>query len=1020
MEPAVLGGKLASSLVAPLVKKLFATGGPGAGLVDRPVRLTRLVSFRGEQRHLGEAEVRRLAGRLVEASLDSPGERPFPPDETEAVTDALATRLLALGDLDMDDVQAVRLGHQELAKQLRYRAPSATGGLSADACYFLDSVTEWACLHILEFFTRRSTFVARTLVEQSRGQAELIAKVDALITRVPRPDARDTDFERRYLSYVAERHNHLTIYGIDLRDSPDRWPLEVAYLSLEATADREPVRDTVPGEGAPARPRQLPADEALDKESRVLLRGDAGSGKTTLVQWLAVTAAREGTLVPFILPLRTLVRTGPLPAPDAFLNVVGCPLPAPDGWAERVLATGRARILVDGLDEIPAADRHSTRDWLRGLVHAYPGNRWLLTTRPTAVRADWLAQEGFRELSLAPMGRAQVTTFVHRWHAAAGAPEYEQRLLDSLRTKRDLSRLVTNPLMCGLICALHRERRGYLPTGRKELYDAALTMLLARRDRERGMGAVGGPELGEESQLELLQRIAYALVLSGRNETTLETAEGIVERALPALGPAFGQGGAATVLHALLLRSGVLRQPAEGILDFVHRTFQDYLAARYAVEEGHIDVLVSHADDAQWEDVIRMAVAHARPRERVVVLRNLLAEGTPRLTLLALACLEHAAALDPGVRAEVEERAAGLIPPRTAAAARQLAGAGPLVLELLPGPEGLSADEALGVAVTASILGREEPDGALAVLRRFRDHPDIGVRRQLAGTWHRFDTEQYAAEVLDHLDRTSLFLDCASPAQLAALAGLRPWTRLRMQGPFPAEEIAAAVPEPAAVTELGIGDNPALRDLTALRRFTSLKRLTQYACPHARGLEHLSELPLAELVLGFDTDLSGIGSLKSLSVLSLASRLPGSDLTETLPVEAPLRFLYLGDHCTETTGLRGLGRWRTLDTLSLGALTTELTADDWREVAMLPGLTHLYLDASIIRDLPASIGRMPELPGVGILAVGEMDGTEHLAALAARLPGLHTVSVGAQSGYHLAASDFQPVFPGAEVVLSPR
>ncbi len=76
MEPAVLGGKLASGLVAPLVKKLFVTGGPGAGLVDRPVRLTRLVSFRGEQRHLGEAEVGRLAGRLVGASLDSPASRP--------------------------------------------------------------------------------------------------------------------------------------------------------------------------------------------------------------------------------------------------------------------------------------------------------------------------------------------------------------------------------------------------------------------------------------------------------------------------------------------------------------------------------------------------------------------------------------------------------------------------------------------------------------------------------------------------------------------------------------------------------------------------------------------------------------------------------------------------------------------------------------------------------------------------------------------------------------------------------
>ncbi|MBZ6132980.1 NACHT domain-containing protein [Streptomyces olivaceus] len=1019
MEPAVLGGKLASSLVAPLVKKLFVTDGPGAGLVDRPVRLTRLVSFRGEQRTLGEKEVRGLAGRLVSDSLDSPGEPPFPRDEETAVADALAARLLALGDLDMDDVQAVRLGHGELARRLRCGA-AATTGLSSDARYFLDSATEWACLHILEFFTRRSTFVARTLVAQTRDQAELIAKVDELITRVPRPDARDTDFERRYLRYVADRHNHLTIYGLDLRDSPDRWPLEVAYLTLEATAVSVSERDTGPDAQGPDRARRLPADETLDREPRVLLRGDAGSGKTTLVQWLAVTAAREGTRIPYILPLRTLARTGPLPSPAGFLSAVGCPLPPPEGWTDRVLAAGRALVLVDGLDEIPEPDRHATRDWLSSLIHAYPDNRWLLTTRPTAVRADWLSREGFWELSLAPMGRAEVATFVHRWHQAADAPEYEQRLLDSLRTKRDLSRLVTNPLMCGLICALHRERRGYLPTGRKELYDAALSMLLTRRDLERGMGAVEGLDMDEETQLELLMRLAYAMVLSARTEMALEAAERIVERALPSLAPAVGRKDASTVLRALLLRSGVLRRPSEGVVDFVHRTFQDYLAARYAVEEGHLDVLTSHADDSRWEDVIRMAVAHARPRERVLMLRELLSMDTPRLTMLALACLEHTTALDPVVRTEVGQQAAELIPPRTTDAARSLAEAGPLVLELLPGPEGLAAEEALGVTVTASILAGTESDGALTVLRRFRSHPDLDVRRQLVGTWHRFDPGEYADDVLDHLDRDDLIVDCESPAQLAALSRMRPWSRLGVSGPYRAADIADAVPEPAAVVELTLRESPLLSDVAALRRFTSLNRLTSHLCPGMSGLDRLAPLPLTELALDAIGDVAGVRELSSLTLLSLSQELPGTNLTQVLPTAAPLSFLFLGHHSTDRTGLRGLGHWTALRTLSLGPLTTELTADDWREVASLPGLTHLYVNARIIRDLPASIDRMPELPGVEVLAVPAMEGTEHLAALASRLPGLRSVELWTRDGHSPPASDFQPLFPGAEVTLDER
>ncbi|MEU0967976.1 NACHT domain-containing protein [Streptomyces sp. NPDC005917] len=1008
MEPTVLGGKLASSLISPLLKKLFVADGPGAGLVDRPVRLKDLVSFRGEKRALVEKDVHRLAEHLVRQAVDSPGEPPFRTREQIAVADALARRLLALGDLDMDDVQAVQLGHRELAGKLRRQAPPPDG-LSSDACYFLDSATEWACLQILEFFTRRSTFVARTLVEQTRAQAELIAKIDELLARTPRPDSRDTAFERRYRSYVTERHNHITIYGIDLRDSPDRWPLEVAYLSLEATAsdDRGLPGD---GTGPPPVTLQLLAEEALLTHDRALLRGDAGSGKTTLVQWLAVTAAREGAHIPYVLPLRTLIRGGQLPSPADFLTAVGCPHSPPEGWAERVLTAGRALVLVDGLDEIPATDRHRTRDWLLSLIHAFPGNRWLLTSRPAAVRPDWLAPEGFRELTLAPMRRTDVATFVHRWHTAAEAPDFEGPLLDSLRTKRDLARLATNPLMCGLICALHRERRGYLPTGRKELYDAALTMLLARRDRERGMGAVDEVELGEEVQLELLQRLAYALVLSGRTEMGVETAEGIVERCLPSIAlPA----DAATVLRALLLRSGLLRQPADGAVDFVHRTFQDYLGARYAMEEGHLDVLAGHAGDTEWEDVIRMAVAHARPRERASLLRQLLAHDAPRLILLALACLEHAAAVDPGVRAEVEQRAVALIPSRSAEDAKVLAEAGPLVLELLPGPEGLTNEEALGVTITASVLGTEEPEGALGVLRRFRHHADLDVRRQLAGTWGRFDTEEYAAEVLEHLDRTGLNVVCESAEQRAALGLMRPWDGLVFRGGHPIGAIVAAVREVENVARLDLRENGALTDLGTLLPFSSLRGLWLTACPAAHGLGRLADLPLASLAVGPLADLDGLRSLRSLLRLSLAQELTGESLTDVLPVDAALEYLFLGRNTTDRTGLRGLAHWTSLTELSLGPLSTPLTAADWRAVAALPQLTSLHLNGPILTNFPDSVEAMPELAQIETLRVPAMHGVEDLSVLASRLPGLRRVTLQTSPGKIFSVDRYAALFPDA-------
>ncbi|QIB44354.1 NACHT domain-containing protein [Streptomyces aureoverticillatus] len=1018
MDPALLGTRLAASAVAPLLKKLFRQDGPGAGLTEGPVRLATLVSFRGEKRTLAEPDVRKLAARLVERAAASPGERPVPPGEETAVADALARTLLGLGDLEMDDVQAVRLGHRELARELRARTP-APGHLSADATAFLDSLTELACVHVVHFFTQRSTFVARTLVEQTRSQAELIAKLDELIARNPRPDVAAAAFERRYLDHIAEKHNRITIYGIDLRETPDRWPLEVAYLSLEATSTESRPHDDLEAllDAGPVTVH-LPADAALAEHPRVLLRGDAGSGKTTLVQWLAVSTATRtratptpsaSDRVPFVLPLRTLIRTGTLPSPDAFLTAIGCPHAPPDGWASGVLRAGRGLVLIDGVDEVPAADRVRTRDWLLDLTHAYPANQWLVTSRPTAVRPTWLAERDFRELALAPMKRADVGTFVHRWHTAADAEPYAEQLLSSLRAKRDLARMATNPLMCGLICALHRERRGFLPQSRKSLYDAALSMLLTRRDRERGMGAPDGIELTEEAQLDLLQSLAYGLTLSGRTEMDHDGALLLLERALPNIASAAEQGDAAAVFRHLLLRSGLLREPGPDAVDFVHRTFQDYLGARAAVSEGHLDALVSHAGDPQWEDVIRMSVAHARPTERNTLLRKLLSADTgPRVALLALACLDDATSLSPAVREEVEARAAGLIPPRTAAESRALAEAGPLVLELLPGPEGLSDDEALGVVYTASLVGNEF---ALPVLKRFRDHSDLRVRAHLTSAWDKFDADEYADEVLTPALSLSLSRSVRTRAQAEALRRLGPHPNVSISGAYTASELLTFV-DAGALQHLYVLDNTELRDLTPLTSLPKLDRLSLSNCPVLEDLGSLSALELSALHLYRKAEPAhGLKQLTSLRFLTLTSTLNGADLTTWLPASAPLETLSFQPMALGTAGLKGLSQWPTLTYLMLGKGDCELTAADFEEMAVHPGLRKLLVESPLLSEFVDT----PELPEIETLYLFELEGTEDLSDLPLVFTGVRRVIISPRGRHHFLADRYAGLFPQAKV-----
>ncbi|WP_329037558.1 NACHT domain-containing protein [Streptomyces sp. NBC_01725] len=718
------------------------------------------------------------------------------------------------------------------------------------------------------------------------------------------PD-HSASFEDRYRAYVTETFGELSIFGLDFsRSEHAQWPLDSAYLSLELVHGEG-------GEGAP--PERGRAESALRDRQRVLLRGAAGSGKTTLVQWLAVNAARDsfpdqlthlGGRIPVVLPLRTLVRGAALPAPGDFLSAAGHPLSPPAGWMEAVLTEGRGLLLVDGVDEMPEADRARTKEWLVKLLAAYPHTAVVVTTRPTAVDDKWLSRKEFTEFQLLPMNRRDVTAFVHRWHTTARSitrrdserielDAYEQQLLSTLPRKQDLARLATNPLMCAMICALHRDRRGFLPDNRMKLYGAALTMLLVRRDHERAIGAPEGLTLSEEAQRKILQEIAYWMIRNEIAEAEQRDVVGLISRLLPAMPQVANPEDAPQVFRFLLHRSGVLRAPTARTVDFIHRTFLDYLGARAAVEAQDINMIAAHAHEPQWEDIVRMAVGHARDTERAALLTKLVALGDAvsetsqnimaRIHLLAAASLEHATSLDPAVRTEVERRAAALIPPKNEEEANRLADAGPLVLDLLPGPEGLSDVEAAAVVRTAQLIGG---DHALQVLREYASHPAHGVRVELIYSWASFPTTTFAELVLARVATTGLTIAVHSAEQLAALHLMGSAPDVTFNGDLSPEGMAGAV-RAVGAHKVSVFDNNRLRNLNAFAGSgTRLTDLTLVSCPGINDYSGVADLGLKKLSLHgvrASRELPGFGAVKTLRSLTL-SVLGGSEEPGTLPL----------------------------------------------------------------------------------------------------------------------------------------
>ncbi|MET8826156.1 NACHT domain-containing protein [Streptomyces sp. NPDC004610] len=728
------------------------------------------------------------------------------------------------------------------------------------------------------------------------------AKTFEDITEVHPEDER---FEARYAADLKAQYRRTEIFGIEeLGRSESRWDLDTAYHSLEAaetvpgrasgratgttpgaTPGRAPgaTPGTAPGavpEIAPETPRRR-IETLLTDRPRALLRGEAGAGKTTLVWWLAAHAA-TGTLdrrlrelnhlVPFVVPLRKVHARGSGFPSLAELPSTGRVLTEdpPPGWVRRVLEAGRGLLLVDGLDEVPEREREEARRWLSVLLDRYPRTRCLVTVRPNAVPRHWLAAERFTELNLLPMNDDDIDAFVRAWHTAArleherhgtpgGADEerahlttLEESLLHQFQENDALHTLARTPLLCAVICALHRRRGGLLPTTRWSLYRAALAMLLGGRDAGRGVVQVD-LTLDPDEQHALLQRIAIWLVRTGRQQMTRAEAArqlGLGLRDMPRIRSQ--NVTAERVLQFLLDRSGLLQERGDDDVQFIHRTFQDFLAAKEFQESGYVLELLAHTGDEEWRDVVVMGAGHATRRDAQQLIEQLIEQGDAverrperfRLHLLAARCAVGLLSLDERLMGRVRERVGALLPPEANAETRALSELGDWAVDLLPGPEELGDDPA---RLVVQALTGIRSTSARSALRAYAFHPSRMVRMQVVRGWSRQPLREYAREVLMGMHAPTLTVRTAE--QLAAAACLASVEFLWLHGEFTSGELTARLPA-SGTRHLRLRHNTRVADLDFLRGRTDLEMLLVENCPALRDFSALAGLGLDLLHLG--------------------------------------------------------------------------------------------------------------------------------------------------------------------------
>ncbi|ROP41932.1 NACHT domain-containing protein [Saccharothrix texasensis] len=810
--------------------------------------------------------------------------RALPEHERLAAIDAVRDTFDEV-DLDDDDLFAADLDAGHLDRAIRRRVPARSALLSADGTALHDLLLRECCGYVIEISRGLPAFSANALTELLRRDREMLDGIREVLARLPQRDRTD-GFDYDYRQLVARKLDHVEMFGVTLADASRRYPLSVAYISVMASADElSPIHRV---------------EELLAGARRVFIRGEAGLGKTTLLQWVAVRSALSdfpdrladwnGT-VPFFIPLRRYAGRD-LPAPERFLDEVGKYVAGemPHGWMQRKLRDGSALLLVDGVDELAAGRRDEARTWLRDLVGAFPLARVIVTSRPGAAPSQWLDDARFSVLDLQPMSRADVRLFVTRWHDAMrlgciddesrqALDDYETGLLELLDTRGHLRKLAGYPLLCALLCALHRDRRATLPTNRMELYEVALQMLLERRDVERKIGAIEG--LGRTEKVLLLADLAYWLIRNGYTDVDVPRALYRISQRLHLMPQV--RAGNQDVYRHLLERSGLLREPVDGRVDFIHRTFQEYLAAQDAMNTDDVGTVVQHAHLDQWHEVVVMAVGHASQTQREELLGRLLERGD--LNLLVLASLETAPELSGSLRREIQLNTARLLPPSSINKAKAIAAAGPFVLDLLADCQPQTVDE---VTATIRALAETRIEEALPVIARFASDPRPRVFEEVLRCMAFFDVREYGEAVLAKSTLPRLLVD--SEVALTAVKYMGSLKQVHLPHPGQGWSSAVRYELPDQVSNLRISGWPE-EHLASIRTRLRLANLSiiEMDLGDLRSLEFAESVVELRIEGGSLRSFAGVerwaDSLKKVSVVGYGSVDPGllDDLRIAMP-----------------------------------------------------------------------------------------------------------------------------------------
>ncbi len=548
---------------------------------------------------------------------------------------------------------------------------------------FYTSCVRYISKSCVDFILRWPKFSSETLKiiisrqeEYKENLAIILDEIHSMQKSVKSVEITYQEYESMYREGIVQRCSKVELMGSGISDRQvKKYDLSSAYVELECYDN---------GYNS-----EIELSEVFDQHNIVWIKGEAGSGKTTFLQWIAICSAKNDykrvnkiqNTVPILVELRSTEFPLNLQAiVNKFSDSIG--YECPNNWLNNVLRKKRAIILIDGLDEIEQNKRENTFEFIEDIKEKYEDIKIIITAR-NSVNNDLRCINATYEIK--PMNMENIKKFVLYWHRSVlyndavvedeKIVQLQTNLVSQIACNAALKNLARNPLLCAMLCAINFVNNQQLPENKMEIYKKCCEMLIEARDMQKKVEINNSeklPKIDYSRKVRILEELAYWMLRNNKSSEYKTNVEDFLAKQFVNSNILTGENSNFKINHFvnyLIERSGIIREAEIGMIDFIHKTFLEYLAVKAICRSCDWNRIVQEACNVNWKETIIMCFSEMGETQVNQVLRDLVEKGkkekNDKYILMAALGVSNATFSDKKVNKEIDRLIQSMIPPRS-------------------------------------------------------------------------------------------------------------------------------------------------------------------------------------------------------------------------------------------------------------------------------------------------------------------------------------------------------------------